>query len=666
MKLRYKLLALVVFLAIHVDGRADCVFVNTNSDPNTVAAFLVNPDGSLTAVAGSPFATGGSGAFDAAVGSIGLDERGSRVYVSNPSSDNVSGFSIAADCTLTLVPGSPFAAGNSALGLEPDPEGNFLYVANFLADNMSVFSIAANGSLTEIAGSPFATASTPFDIVFDPAGGRFFVSLDFAGAVGSFDQAMDGTFTPVAGSPFPAGGFQHGLALNPSATRLYTADFGPDTITGYFIDADGSLTALSGSPFAATVEPIELLVDPSDSFLYATNDNAENIAGFSIDGSGNLTPLAGSPFASDSVGPAGLAQDLGGRFLYVANGGFSGNPDVSVFARAMDGSLSPIAGSPFATGGTGNATGIAFLSTGDLSLAQTESADPATAGLGPGNLTYVVTLTNNGVNAATGITVDEILSLPTGVTVDSITPSVGSFAGTTWTVPSLAASASATLTVILTVGAGTDPGIDVIGSAATITGLNESDGNPTNDSTNELTSVVSPGRVTASKSVSGDFRSGGTVTYTITLTNISASDHPDNPGNEFVDILPSELTLTSANVASGGGVVVADVPSNTVTWNGVIPGGGQVVIEIDAVISDTLIPGQRITNQGQVSFDSTGEGINIISAPTGNPEGAGSDDPTDFRLVTPADIPVLNPVGLGVLLLLLAAASFKLLPRRKS
>ena len=399
------LVCLYVFLLS--TARADCVFVNTNSDPNTVAAFEVNADGSLSAVAGSPFATGGSGAFDAAVGSVGLNMLDSRLYVSNPSSDNVSGFDIAADCTLTALPGSPYAAGNSALGLTTDPEGNFLYVANFLDDSISVFTIAADGSLTPITGSPFTTPSTPFDIEFLSTGGRFFVSHDFAAAVGVYDQAVDGTFTPVTGSPFAAGGFQHGIDLNPAENRLYTADFGPDTITGYSIDgASGALTALPGSPFAAGVEPIEVLVDVSDSFLFATNDNAENIAVFAIDGAGALTPVTGSPFASDATGPAGLAQDSAGQFLYVANGGFSGSADVSVFTIAGDGSLTPISGSPFATGGTGNATGIAFLSQAIFSVGGTVS------GLAAGNS---VTLQNNGgddlvINSDGGFSFDTLLS----------------------------------------------------------------------------------------------------------------------------------------------------------------------------------------------------------------------------------------------------------------
>jgi uncharacterized repeat protein (TIGR01451 family) len=71
----------------------------------------------------------------------------------------------------------------------------------------------------------------------------------------------------------------------------------------------------------------------------------------------------------------------------------------------------------------------------DLVVTKTESIDPVVAGSGAGNLTYVVTVTNNGPSDATGVTLSEALTLPSGVSVDSITPSQGSFSDPTQTVP---------------------------------------------------------------------------------------------------------------------------------------------------------------------------------------------------------------------------------------
>ena len=58
-------------------------------------------------------------------------------------------------------------------------------------------------------------------------------------------------------------------------------------------------------------------------------------------------------------------------------------------------------------------------------MTKSESIDPVVAGSGFGNLTYVITLTNNGPSPATNITVTEQLTLPAGVMGESATPSAG-------------------------------------------------------------------------------------------------------------------------------------------------------------------------------------------------------------------------------------------------
>ena len=115
------------------------------------------------------------------------------------------------------------------------------------------------------------------------------------------------------------------------------------------------------------------------------------------------------------------------------------------------------------------------------------------AGSGPGNLTYVVTATNNGPADASGVELSNMLTLPLmGVVIDSITPSVGSFAGSTWTLGVLANSASESLTIVLAVDALTVPGADVICNEAALTAINEADFNPANDAAVECTSVTNP------------------------------------------------------------------------------------------------------------------------------------------------------------------------------
>ncbi len=142
---------------------------------------------------------------------------------------------------------------------------------------------------------------------------------------------------------------------------------------------------------------------------------------------------------------------------------------------------------------TDTATGTIIDNDIDLLLTQTESIDPVLAGSGVGNLTYVVTVENIGLTDATNVDISEVIMLPAGAMVDSITPSVGSYTPSTattgtWNLPSLLVDATATLTVVLTVGPTTADGA-VVGNIATATAAGEVLVNTEDDATSETTTV---------------------------------------------------------------------------------------------------------------------------------------------------------------------------------
>ena len=58
----------------------------------------------------------------------------------------------------------------------------------------------------------------------------------------------------------------------------------------------------------------------------------------------------------------------------------------------------------------------------DIQVSTTQSADTVVAGTGPGNLTLEVTAANVGSSNVSGLTLSDVLTLPAGVSVDSITP----------------------------------------------------------------------------------------------------------------------------------------------------------------------------------------------------------------------------------------------------
>ena len=96
-------------------------------------------------------------------------------------------------------------------------------------------------------------------------------------------------------------------------------------------DTNGSLTQLSGSPFSAgglgitfstALGPFELdqaiVTNSTDTLLFAVNGGSDTIAVFNINVDGSLVPVEGSPFPSGGSNPVsvGLSKD---KVLVVAN-----------------------------------------------------------------------------------------------------------------------------------------------------------------------------------------------------------------------------------------------------------------------------------------------------------------------------------------------------------
>jgi uncharacterized repeat protein (TIGR01451 family) len=136
---------------------------------------------------------------------------------------------------------------------------------------------------------------------------------------------------------------------------------------------------------------------------------------------------------------------------------------------------------------------------------------------------------------------------------------------------------------------------------------------PGNNSATDTDTITPQGaNVTGSKTVAGDFTQGGTVTYTITLSNDAGGVQGDNPGHELTDVLPAGLTLVSASATSG--TAIATVGTNTVTWDGSIAAGSDVTLTITATIN--AAEGAVVSNQAAFAFDSDGNGTNDSSGIT--------------------------------------------------
>jgi uncharacterized repeat protein (TIGR01451 family) len=180
----------------------------------------------------------------------------------------------------------------------------------------------------------------------------------------------------------------------------------------------------------------------------------------------------------------------------------------------------------------------------DLAVAKT--TDDASPYVG-GTITYTVTATNNGPDAATNVVITD--PLPTGVTYASDTPSQGSYVSSTgvWTVGDLANGASATLIITATVDTGT--GDTTISNEASVTSVDQADSDTTNNSASADITVVKLVDVSVNKTVDNPApNEGNTIAYTVTVTNSG----PDAATNlAIADLLPTGVTYVSSTPSQG-------------------------------------------------------------------------------------------------------------------
>jgi uncharacterized repeat protein (TIGR01451 family) len=307
------------------------------------------------------------------------------------------------------------------------------------------------------------------------------------------------------------------------------------------------------------------------------------------------------------------------------------------------------------TPGNNSATTTTLVGTGsaDLSITKTAAPEPVNAG---SNLTYTVTVANAGPSNAITTTMND--TLPAGTTFVSLaspggwsctTPAVGASGAASCSNASMAIG-NAVFTLVVNVGASVAGGT-VIANTATVASAATSDPNQGNESATANSTVSAPSAITGTKTAAGVLTPGGSVTYTITLSNNGASAQGDNPGDEFTDVLPADLTLVSATASSG--TAVASIGTNTVTWNGSIPATGSVTITINASINPAVVSGTTILNQGTISFDGDGNGTNESTAVTDNPGTGAQGDATG--IVVLGAVTSIPTLGGWMKLLLLAA-----------
>ena len=346
-----------VFAASPVVGH---IYVNGNTTgQNTIAGFDRHADGSITPIAGSPFAAGGAGTGTAFGSAGGLQETSDGRYLlaTDPASNDISVLRIKPNGSLQI------AEVRGSNGLTPSSiaiHGNLVYVANGGAggSNYTGFRLNAGGHLSAISGSTYALPDEahPGHVLISPDGTRLVATRVGPNAGPSFLDAFaigsDGRLTAAPGTPYAAqriGPF--GSTFSPTnADLLFVSNAhdgaGAGSVSVYDVANDGTLTAISGSPFAdQQTAPCWVAITPDGRDLFAVNTASGSVSSYTVASDGTLGLVASTTLGGAAPRKAfDAAVSPDGGFLYVVNAVGA----VSAFS-VSGASISELSGSPVST-----------------------------------------------------------------------------------------------------------------------------------------------------------------------------------------------------------------------------------------------------------------------------------------------------------------------------
>ena len=508
-------------------------------------------------------------------------------------------------------------------------------------DTLIGTNVAQTWNITGANSGNIPGATSAFTTTESLTGGSAADNFVFS-AAGSINQKLDGGLgtDTLDNSAIP------GHIVNPT---------GPGTLDGFMGTATGVGT---------TFDNINIVAAPADLSVTKTGPataNAGTVISYTITVTNNGANPATNATLTDTIPAETTFSSL------VSPGGWScttppsnGTGTISctipsmavgsaVFTLGVNAPAAPATVSNTATvsssstdntpGNNSSTANTNVIFTADLSISKTATA---TAAQGT-NVTYNISLMNNGPNPATNVSLTDALPANTtfvstiqntGPAFSCTNPSVGTNGTVTCTNASMASGATATFTITATVSGSAPLGLLNNTANATTTSTD-----PTTPNTSTAGTTITAGNAdvgVVKTAAPGPYGTGSNLTYTIAVSNAG----PTAAANVTVtDVIPAGTTFVSATPTQG-----SCSGTTTVTCTlGTIANLGSASIALTVTLPSAPGP---VANTAVVS----------TTSPDGN---AGNNSSTsNITVVANANIPAISPMMLLLLAITLAMAGF--------
>jgi WD40 repeat protein len=319
----------------------------------------------LTAVAGSPFTTGTSNTI---AYSVAFHPSGKMLASAN----NAGGSAMSSVTVFTvqssgaLTPSTGGWTGKDTTSVAFSPDGRWLAASNYGDNSVSLFSVGP--PFKAVTGSPFATGpgNSPYAVAFAPMGPLqqpMFATADLiTNSHVSVFAFKAGAWQPAVNYPNGAnacGGAPAELAFHPSGGWLACANGIAGSVSVFSVGLGGVLTLLGSLVATGCNSPVNTLAfspnGPIPNLLATGSGFPASVEMFKFS-MGVLTKVGSQPIGDKNTGVTNSVTFHPTLPLLAA----ADSSGVSLFEVMPNGTLTLMAGSPFAVANNANPKSLAF------------------------------------------------------------------------------------------------------------------------------------------------------------------------------------------------------------------------------------------------------------------------------------------------------------------